>query len=580
MSQNPLKTFLVSNNLLSEADFQKAEENARKDNITFMHALENLGVIPEDKILEIFSRHFRVSKAKLGDMDIPRSIIDLLPKELALKHRVVPIDRAGNNIIIAMGDPRNLEAIDAIRFSVGYFPKAVLASELRISEALTKYYGRILDTNTLDKNSPEANAKVKDRTKADRQEIGSSEKGDGPIIKLVNQILMECLSRRASDIHIEPYESFLRVRLRIDGVLHEIARPPASAKAPLTSRIKIMSQLDIAESRLPQDGAINISIGGKPVDFRVSCLPTQHGEKIVMRILDKSSLQVDMTQLGFDPDELAKFKKSIHAPFGIVLVTGPTGSGKTTTLYSALSDLNRETDNIMTAEDPVEFNIEGINQVQMKPDIGLDFASALRSFLRQDPDIIMVGEIRDKETAEIAIKAALTGHLVLSTLHTNSAPDTISRLLNMGVEAFNLVAALNCITAQRLLRRVCDRCRIVDDTVTPQAMIDIGIHPDYADRVKAYKGAGCATCGRTGNKGRVAVHEVLRFSDPIREAVLSGMPTMKLKKVAMANGMRSLRQSAINKMAQGLVSAAEVTAMTAPDADDDGNSSGSSDNAA
>jgi type IV pilus assembly protein PilB len=566
---NPLKIFLVQNGVLSEQDYARAAERSTKDNTTLMHAIEALQLLPEDKVLDAFSKFYRVPKANLGEMDIPRSIIDLIPKDLAQKHRVVPIDRAGNNIIVAMGDPRNLEAIDALRFSVGYFPKPVLASETRITEALEKYYGRILDMNSLEKGGDVSQVKVKPPVKQERQDIASQDKGDGPIIKLVNQVLMTCLHRRASDIHMEPYESFVRIRLRIDGVLHEIARPPVSMKAALISRIKIMSNLDIAEQRLPQDGAINILIGAKPVDFRVSCLPTIHGEKIVMRILDKSSLQVDMTQLGFERDELEKFKKSIDAPFGMVLVTGPTGSGKTTTLYSALSELNKETDNIMTAEDPVEYNIEGINQVQTKSEIKFTFASALRSFLRQDPDVIMVGEIRDLETAEIAIKAALTGHMVLSTLHTNSAPDTISRLINMGVESFNLVAALTCITAQRLCRRICERCRVVDESVTPQVMVELGIHPQYADRVKAYKGTGCPACGNTGNKGRIAVHEVLKMSDPVREAILAGVPTMKLKRVAMSAGMRTLRQSALNKMVQGLVSALEVTSVTAPDSDDE-----------
>ncbi len=564
---NPLRTFMVKNGIISDADFAKAEDKARREGLSLMHALELSGAVPEATILEVFSKYYRVPKAALGEMDIPGAIITLLPKDLAMKHRVVPIDRAGNNIIVAMGDPRDLAAIDAIRFSVGFFPKPVLASEVRITEALDKYYGKMLDVNSMDKSGStvEINKKAKDV----RQDISSGASGDGPIIKLVNQVLMQCLHRKASDIHIEPYESFLRVRLRIDGVLHEIARPPASMKAALTSRIKIMSSLDIAESRLPQDGAINISIGGKPVDFRVSSLPTVYGEKVVMRILDKSALQVDMTQLGFEQDELDKFKKSIYAPFGMVLVTGPTGSGKTTTLYSALSELNQEADNIMTAEDPVEYNLEGINQVQMKPDIGFNFAAALRSFLRQDPDIIMVGEVRDLETAEIAIKAALTGHMVLSTLHTNSAPETISRLLNMGVEPFNLVSALTCITAQRLMRRICEKCRVVDEAVTPAIMVELGIHPQYTDRVRAYKGAGCSACGGTGNRGRIAVHEVLRLSDPVRDAILAGMPAMKMKRIAMQNGMRTLRQSALNKMVQGISSALEVTKTTASDSDDD-----------
>ncbi|MEN9834597.1 MAG: hypothetical protein RL011_790, partial [Pseudomonadota bacterium] len=468
---NPLKTYLIEGSHLSDKDYVRAEQLATKETITLMHAVEQLQLMPEATVLDVFSRFYKIPKTKIEDMEIPQPIIALLPKDLAHKHRVLPIDRAGNNIIIATGDPRNQNAINAIRFSVGFFPKPVLASELRITEALTKYYGRkILDIESLNEAG---DVQARAQQKAERQDISNNEKGDGPIIKLVNQILIQCLVRRASDIHIEPYESYLRIRLRIDGVLHEIARPPISMKAPLISRIKIMSHLDIAETRLPQDGAINITIDGKPVDFRVSSLPTVYGEKTVMRILDKSNLQTDMTQLGFDSEELQKFKSSIHNPFGMVLVTGPTGSGKTTTLYSALAELNQESDNIMTAEDPVEYNLEGINQVQMKPDIGLTFASALRSFLRQDPDIIMVGEIRDLETAEISIKAALTGHMVLSTLHTNSATDTISRLLNMGVESFNLVSALTCVTAQRLMRKICDKCRVPDDSVTPAIMVEL-----------------------------------------------------------------------------------------------------------
>lgn len=565
-----VKNFVIASKAISEADFQRAEEIASKENMSLMAAIEKLQLMPEDQILDLFSKFYRVPKTNLGEMDIPRPILDLIPRDVALKHRVIPIDRAGNNIILATADPRNLDAMNAIRFVVGFFPKPVLASEERISQAIEKYYGRMIDVDSLNASSTDVDVVTlrQKNSGKERVEITSSDKGDGPVIKFVNQILLQCLQRGASDIHIEPYETSVRVRLRIDGVLHEIARPPTAMLAALASRIKIMSKLDIAETRLPQDGAINIQIGGKPVDFRVSTLPTVYGEKVVMRILDKSALKADMTKLGFEPDELEKFMASIHSPFGMVLVTGPTGSGKTTTLYSALSELNGEEDNIVTAEDPVEYNLEGINQVQMKADIGLNFASALRSFLRQDPDIIMVGEIRDLETAEIAIKAALTGHMVLSTLHTNSAADTIFRLLNMGVEPFNLVSALTCVTAQRLMRKICDKCRIVDDSITPKVMVELGIHPQYADRVKAYKGAGCNVCGGTGNKGRVAVHEVLKMNDPVREAIVGNLPAMKIKKVAMANGMRTLRQSALNKMAQGLSSAAEVIKATASDSDD------------
>ncbi len=403
----------------------------------------------------------------------------------------------------------------------------------------------------------------KDLSKKGRTDISEAAKGDdAPIITLVNEVLVQCKRTGASDIHIEPYENFIRIRLRIDGSLREIKRPSGDMKGALISRIKIMAKLNIAESRIPQDGAINITIDNQPIDFRVSSCPTVFGEKIVMRILDKSNLQVDMTQLGFDIKQLTEFKNAIAKPNGIVLVTGPTGSGKTTTLYSAIQELNKEDLNITTSEDPVEYSLSGVNQVQMKPDIGFNFAAALRSFLRQDPDVIMVGEIRDLETAEIAIKASLTGHMVLSTLHTNSATDTISRLLNMGAAPFNLVSSLNCITAQRLMKKICERCKEEDPDATPETLISLGIPEKFSTKVKAMRGRGCDHCGNSGNKGRVAIHEVLVINDDIREAILKGIPTDQMKKIAMKNGMNSLRQSALNNMAKGITSMAEVVRTT------------------
>ena len=561
-----LQSMLEKEANFSAEQYKQASSNAQKDGISIMYAIEEMNVIKESLVLDIFSRFFKIPKVQLGKMDIPKSIIELIPKDIASKFRVIPIDRVGNNIIVAMGDPRNLKAIDAIRFKAGYFAKPVLASELKISEALKKYYSNMqMDLTKF--GSPDT--VIKKSSTASRRIIGSgiSDKDDGPIIKLVNDIILQCVARGASDIHIEVYEEYMRIRLRIDGSLFEIARPPVNMKGPLISRIKIMSGLNIAETRLPQDGAINIQIGDKPVDFRVNTLPTSYGEKIVMRILDKSNLQVDMRQLGFEADQLKGFKTSINNPYGMVLVTGPTGSGKTTTLYSALQELNREEFNIMTAEDPVEYNLTGINQVQMKPDIGLNFAAALRAFLRQDPDIIMVGEIRDLETAEIAMKASLTGHMVLSTLHTNSASDTISRLLNMGVAAFNLVAALNCITAQRLMKKICTRCKIPDPEVTPQVLLDLGIHESYIDKIQVFKGRGCAACGQSGSKGRIAVHEVLLMNEAVKRSILKNEPAIDIKKVAMSTGMRTLRQSALTKMANGIVTAQEVIKATSADTD-------------
>lgn len=562
--------FLITQKLLTPADLRKAEGLVATEKLTFMQAIEKLKVIEENVLLDQLSKLFRVPICNLRDMEIQKDIIDLIPKDMAIKNRVVAIDRAGNNLIIAMSDPGNIGILNELRFNIGFFPKPVLASEAQISEALDKYLTQKLDMRSLDDskiNRPGAGPAPKAKG-AERQDISTGEKGDGPIIKIVNQILVQCLTRKASDIHIEPYEHAMRVRLRIDGVLYEIARPPKSMKAALTSRIKIMAKLKIDEARLPQDGAINISIEGRPVDFRVSTIPCLHGEKIVMRILDKTSLQADMTKLGFEQDELEKFQESINAPFGMVLVTGPTGSGKTTTLYSALAELNKESDNIMTAEDPVEFNLEGINQVGMKSDIGLNFASALRSFLRQDPDIIMVGEIRDPETAEIAIKAALTGHMVLSTLHTNSATDTLTRLLQMGVQPFNLVSSLTCVTAQRLVRKICTECRIEDTSVTAKALMSLGIPAQYADKIVAYKGKGCPQCNGSGNKGRIAIHEVLKMNDAVREAIIAGESSLTIKKIAMKHGMRTLRQSALTKMSRGICDINEVIKMTAADSDD------------
>lgn len=564
-----IQEILASEAQLSEADFTQASEKSKLNNISLMQAIENLKKIPEDKILQAFGKFYKTSTVNLSEKDIFPEIVNIVPKSIAQQYRLIPIDRVGNNLIVATSNPRNAEAIDTIRFKCGYIAKSVLALESKITEAIDKYYGK-MDMSHLEKGASEAGATKVAMTAAAsaRKIIGAGEnKDDGPIIKLVNDVLIKCLNSRASDIHFENYEEHMRIRLRIDGALMEIARPPIAFKSALTSRIKIMAGLNIAESRLPQDGAINIVIGDKPIDFRVNSLPTVYGEKIVMRILDKSNLQVDMTQLGFEEEQLKFFKKSINLPNGMVLVTGPTGSGKTTTLYSALQELNVEDTNVMTAEDPVEYNLQGINQVQMKPEIGLNFAEALRAFLRQDPDVIMVGEIRDLETAEIGVKAALTGHLVLSTLHTNSAADTISRLLNMGLAPFNLVAAINCITAQRLVRKICPHCRIEDTSINAETLIDLGINKAYVGKVKAYIGKGCQACNNSGNKGRIAVHEVLVISDAIKQSILRGDSAGELKKVAMKAGMKTLRQSALTKMLQGITTAKEVIKTTSPDHD-------------
>lgn len=567
MSQNPIENILIKNLGIPPEKAQSILSQAKDAKDSLLSIIEAANLAPIESVLREFSKFFKVPVIlRLKDKEIPKQIVALIPADMAQELVILPIDRAGNNVFIATSDPRNLQTLDKVRFKTGYFPKPILASETQIKEALSAYYGQAIDMSKFKMSASDKDGKpVKKEQERQREDIAASSSDDGPIINLVNKALMECLRRGASDIHFEPYEDFSRIRLRIDGALHEIARPPNSMRDALISRMKIMAKLNIAEKRLPQDGAININIGGKPVDFRVSCLPTMYGEKIVLRILDKSNLQVDMTQLGFEKEQLDIFKRSIYAPFGIVLVTGPTGSGKTTTLYSGLAELNKEEHNIMTAEDPVEFNLPGVNQVHTKADIGLTFAAALKAFLRQDPDIIMVGEIRDLETAEIAVKASLTGHLVLSTLHTNSATDTISRLLNMGVEPFNLVAALNCITAQRLLRKVCAKCKVEDKDTKPEVLVALGVPKEWVSKVKLFKGAGCQACNNTGLKGRIAVHEVLDVGEAVKESILRGDSSLALKRVAIKNGLKTLRMSALTKMMQGLTTPEEVVAKTAPD---------------
>ena len=561
-----IRKFLFEEIGLSNEQFDEALENSKDNNTTLFREIERLEVIDKAKLLEIFSNYYKTPKVYLEEMDIPKNITELLSGEIVVKYNVVPIDRVGNNIIVAIEDPRNFQTLDAIRFNSGYFAKPVLALYSDLKSAIEKYYADINVSQIKISSTATAKAKSNNKKKAsDRQVIDPNDKENGPIIKLVNDILLQCLYRGASDIHIEPYEEFLRVRLRVDGSLQEIVRPPADMQSSLISRIKIMAGLNIAETRVPQDGAINILVENKPLDFRVNTVPASSGEKIVLRILDKSNLQVDMTQLGFEVDQLNGFKQAISNPFGMVLVTGPTGSGKTTTLYSALTELNKVDVNVMTAEDPVEYNLPGINQVQMKSDIGFTFASALRSFLRQDPDIIMVGEIRDLETAEIAIKASLTGHMVISTLHTNSAADTVSRLLNMGIAPFNLTSSLACVTAQRLMKKICDKCREVDPEITPEILINAGIPKAYSTKFQAMRGKGCRACANTGNKGRIAVHEVMVLNDQLKRAILNEASAIDIKKVAMKSGMKSMRQSALTKLSKGIVNFSEVIKATSAD---------------
>ncbi|HSP76934.1 MAG TPA: type IV-A pilus assembly ATPase PilB [Myxococcaceae bacterium] len=562
-----LGELLVRENLISVQQLRKAQEEQQKTGTRIGTALIKTGAIEESKLTDFLSKQYGVPAINLKDFDIDAEIIKLVPKEVAEKHLVIPVNRAGPSLIVAMCDPSNIYAVDDLKFLTGYNIEPVVASEISIREAIERYYaekGPALD-DLVDELADDIEVAKEEDEGGNIEEMARAA-DDAPVVKLVNLILQDAIKKGASDIHIEPYEKDFRVRFRIDGSLYEVMRPPMKLKNAITSRLKIMSALDISERRLPQDGRIKIKLGGgKEMDFRVSVCPTLFGEKVVLRLLDKSNLQLDMTKLGFDPEPLAWFKEAIERPYGMVLVTGPTGSGKTTTLYSALSMLNQVDTNVATAEDPVEFNFAGINQVQMHEDIGLNFAAALRSFLRQDPDIIMIGEIRDFETGEIGVKAALTGHLVLSTLHTNDAPGTVSRLLNMGIEPFLVTASLNLILAQRLARRLCNACKRPAENADEQLLIEAGVPPEKLGTFTLYEKVGCRECNDRGYRGRVAIYEVMPFWDGLKELVINGASAAELKAEAIRLGMSSLRMSALSKMMDGVTTLEEVVANTAPD---------------
>ena len=560
-----LGELLVRENLISVQQLRKAQEEQQKTGARIGTALIKTGAIEESKLTDFLSKQYGVPAINLKDFDIDPEIIKLVPKDVSLKHLVIPVNRAGPSLIVAMCDPSNIYAVDDLKFLTGYNIEAVVASEPSIREAIERYHaekGPSLD-DIVNETADDVELAV-DEADANLEEMAKAA-DDAPVVKLVNLILKDAIAKGASDIHVEPYEKDFRVRFRIDGELYEVMRPPMRLRNAITSRLKIMAQLDISERRLPQDGRIKIKLGaGKEMDFRVSVCPTLFGEKVVMRLLDKSNLQLDMTKLGFEVEPLKWFKDAIDRPYGMVLVTGPTGSGKTTTLYSALASLNEPSTNLSTAEDPVEFNFAGINQVQMHEDIGLNFAAALRSFLRQDPDTIMIGEIRDFETAEIGVKAALTGHLVLSTLHTNDAPGTISRLLNMGIEPFLVTASLNLILAQRLCRKLCQACKKPAE-IENQALIDAGISPEKIGSFIPYTKAGCRECNDRGYRGRVAIYEVMPFWDGLKELVINGASAAELKQEAIRLGMQTLRASALNKVMGGTTTIEEAIANTAPD---------------
>ena len=563
---NRLGELLVRSKRISLQQLRDAQSTQKRDGVSLGYALAKMGYISDQEITEFLSQQYRVQSIDLGDYAIEPEVLKLITQEVCERHKIIPVSRAGTSLIVAMADPSNLHAIDDVKFLTGFNVEPVVASEAAIMAAIERShqapeisYDDIMDG--FDEDEIEVALDEDDVNLLDLERASE----DAPVIRLCNAILLNAIKKGASDIHVEPYEKNLRVRYRIDGVLHEEMRPPVKLKNAIASRLKIMASLDIAERRLPQDGRIKLKLGkGREMDFRVSALPTLWGEKMVLRLLDKSNLQLDMTRLGFEQKALDDFLQAIHQPYGMVLVTGPTGSGKTTTLYSALSDLNDVEANISTAEDPVEFNLNGINQVQMHEDIGLNFAAALRSFLRQDPDIIMVGEIRDFETAEIAVKAALTGHLVLSTLHTNDAPSTVTRLLNMGVEPFLVTASVNMVLAQRLARKICADCK-VEIEVDDQVLLDIGFKADELPEVTVSKGTGCRTCNDSGYKGRIALYEVMPFTDRLKDMVLQGCSTAELKDEMIRGGVKSLRMSGLQMIQKGVTTIEEVGRVTAAD---------------
>jgi type IV pilus assembly protein PilB len=569
MSQR-LGDLLVKEKIITPEQLDRALKAQREGggHIRLGSTLVQLGYVSDEEVTNFLSRQYGVPAINLQYFEIDPSVVKLIPEETAKRYQILPLSRVGASLTIAMADPTNVFAMDDIKFMTGFNIEPVVASEPAIAEAIEKAYGSTAPEENVDEllaSMDEADVELQgEQEEMDLSELEKSA-DEAPIVKLVNIVMSDAVKRGASDIHIEPYEKDYRVRFRIDGVLHQIMSPPLKLKDAITSRIKIMAKMDISEKRLPQDGRImlKMQVGGKKkqLDFRVNCLPTLWGEKVVMRLLDKEMLRLDMTKLGFEPESLQKYQTAVLKPYGMVLVTGPTGSGKTNTLYSSVSLLNKPDTNILTAEDPVEFQLHGVNQVQMKETIGLNFAAALRAFLRQDPNVILVGEIRDFETAEIAIKAALTGHLVLSTLHTNGAPETISRLMNMGIEPFLVATAVHLICAQRLVRRICLECR-EEVPLPPQAKMEAGFSAEEARTAKVFRGRGCSVCNNTGYKGRTGLYEVMEVDDEIRELILIGASAVELKKKAMERGMLTLRRSGLIKIKDGVTTLEEVARET------------------
>ncbi len=562
-----LGDLLIGEGLISVEQLQHALADQKGTSEKLGSVLVRLNLIHEDQLIGFLSRQYGVPSITLSQLDIDLEVLKLVPAQIAKKYEILPTNRTGNALTLAMADPTNVFALDDVAFMTNLQVMPVVASQSAIRKAIERNYDS--QTSAMSEVITAMQEEVGDVEVVDDDGSGSKvdvielkESADeAPVVKLVNMILVDAIRRGASDIHLEPYEKVFRVRFRIDGVLQEIMTPPKRLEPALISRVKIMSNLDIAERRLPQDGRIKLRYGTKEIDFRVSTLPTIFGEKTVMRILDKEALKLDLTMLGFDPWSLENFQKAIHSPYGMILITGPTGSGKTTTLYSAIHTVNSPDVNILTAEDPVEYNLKGVNQVQINDDIGRTFSAALRSFLRQDPDVILVGETRDLETAQIGIRAALTGHLVLTTLHTNDCPSTIARLLDMGIPPFLVSSSLLLILAQRLGRKICQECKEPfeedEDSLIPYGHVSQGL-----GKVSFYKGKGCPVCNFTGLKGRVAIYEVMPVTQEIRDLILRNAPTAEIRDMAVSQGMRTLRQSGLQKVLEGTTTVEEVLRVT------------------
>ena len=560
-----LGDLLIREGLITKEQLEKALQEQKSNGQRLGYNLVKMGFVQETEITKMLARQYRMPAVDLARFEADPKIIKLVPADVAVKHLVLPLKREGRTLTVAMADPTNLSVIDDLKFITRYDIFPVIAGEYTLRTALEKNYEQMdeqLDTLLKDMEEEGAEGELEVVAQQEEDEQGGASADDAPVVKLINAILTDAVRRGASDIHIEPFEHELRVRYRVDGALQEVMKPPLKLKAALISRIKIMSALNIAERRVPQDGRIKLKMGKRVIDYRVSTLPVLFGEKIVMRILDKGNLTLDLSKFGFEPKAEHDLLKAILNPYGMVLVTGPTGSGKTTTLYSALSRINTIEVNIMTAEDPVEYNLMGINQVLVRNEVGMTFAAALKAFLRQDPNIIMVGEIRDIETGGIAIKAALTGHLVLSTLHTNDAPSTITRMIDMGIEPFNVASAVNLIVAQRLVRRICSNCK-EEHQYAPEELKALGGDTREFEGITFYKGKGCDQCAGVGYKGRAGLYEVMSLSAELRRMILKGASTSELSDQAVQDGMLTLRMDGLVKIRKGITTLEEVVKETA-----------------